>query len=76
MSTFRKCDICKKEISYGVDEKARGLIWGKYYPPRPGVKPHVAYIEKEEDIKLDDVCPDCMDKIMETINGIKEVSEC
>lgn len=71
MSKYYKCDICGKELSYGVGETARGLIWGKVQPAGPGVNAHVVYKEKSEDFFLEDVCPDCMAKIMEYIPIIR-----
>lgn len=76
MSMIRKCDVCGKDIVLGVEEKAKGLIWGEYRPAQNGKRPCVTYIRDEEDIKLDDVCQDCMDKIVEKIEEIKEESKC
>lgn len=75
MSMLRKCDICGKDIILGVGDKARGLIWGKYNPPGPGQKPLVIYIGDKKDIKFDDVCEDCMEKIMEKVEEIKNTLE-
>lgn len=75
MSKFYKCDICGKELSYGVGETARGLIWGKVQPAGPGVNAHVVYKKESEDFFLEDVCPDCMEKIMEKVEEIKNTLE-
>ena len=78
MSMVRKCDVCGQEINYGeygVKGKAKGLIWGEYRPAQNGKRPCVTYIRDEEDIKLDDVCQDCMEKIMEYVDLIKYLSK-
>ena len=70
MSLIRKCDVCKKEIVYGIDEKARGLVWGQYKPDEAGKKPFIFYSKNDKDILLEDVCPECMEKIMEYIKSM------
>lgn len=75
MSKFYKCDICGKELSYGVGETARGLMWGKVQPAGPGVNAHVVYKKESEDFFLEDVCPDCMEKIIEYIKNMNNESQ-
>lgn len=74
MSKFYKCDVCGKEISYGVGDKARGLMWGGYSPAGPGTNAYVSYKKNSEDILLEDVCPECMDKVMKHIETLKSGS--
>lgn len=72
MSKFYKCDICGKEISYGVGDKARGLIYGPYIPAIAGQKACVTYTENSDDIEFKDVCSDCMSRIIRYIECINK----
>ena len=78
---INKCDICGKELSYGVGETARGLIWGKVQPAGPGVNAHVVYKKESQnkddfkdykDFFLEDVCPACMAKLISCIEYIQD----
>ena len=80
MSKFYKCDVCGKEISYGIGEKARGLIWGEVQQAGPGTKAHINYQNEKDkgyekdfkDVFYEDVCPCCMGQIVGLVDFIQK----